>query len=115
MKIDSFFKLPSDGGIDIPRNGGIGIDGSTITIKFTLEVVTFYPSFTVNTEDYEMCDNDDSIDWEFLGVEKPNVNSKSKEEVKRAYWYNNLLDNRTKEEIIKEKEDNRDNEINNME
>lgn len=114
MKIDAYFKLPSEGGIDIPRTGGIGEDGK-ITIKFTLEIVTYYPAFTVNTEDYEICDNDDSIDWAFLDVEKPNKNSKSKEELKRAYWYNNLLDNRTKDEIIKEKEDNRDNEINNME
>ena len=115
MKIDSFFKLPSEGGIDIPRNGSIGTDASIISMKFTLEVVTYYPAFTVNTEDYEICDNDDSIDWDFLGIEKPNKNSKSKEEMKRAYWYNNLLDNRTKDEIIKEKEANRDNEINNME
>ena len=114
LKIDSFFKLPSDGGIDIPREINLESD-STITMKFTLEVITYYPIFTVNTEDYEICDNDDSIDWDFLGVDKPNENSKSKEELKRAYWYNNLLDNRTKDEIIKEKEDNRDNEINNME
>ena len=114
LKIDSFFKLPSDGGIDIPRDINLASD-DTINMKFTLEVITYYPVFTVNTDDYEICDNDDSIDWTFLGVDKPTEDSKSKNELKRAYWYNNLLDNRTKDEIIKEKEDNRDNEINNME
>jgi len=116
MKIDAFFKLPSDGGIEIPREINLGSD-TTITIKFSLEVHTYYPVFTVLSDDYEICDNDDSIDWNFLGIPKPDGGeiSNSVGSLKRVYWYHDLSDNNSKELLIKEKESNRDNEINNME
>jgi len=114
MKIDAFFKLPSESGIEIPREINLASD-DTITIKLSLDINTYYPVFTVNTEDYEICDNDDSIDWDFLGVEKPSETTKHKGELDRVYWYHNLLEKRTQAEIMKEKEENRDNEINNME
>jgi len=116
MKIDAHFKLPSDVGIDIPREINLGTD-NIITMKFSLEVSTYYPVFNVMTDDYEICDNDDQIDWNFLGISKPDGHeiSSSAGALKRVYWYHNLSDNQTKDEIIKEKEDNRDNEINNME
>jgi hypothetical protein len=113
LKIDSFFKLPSDSGIELPREINLASD-NTITMKFSVEVNTYYPIFLENSEDYEMCDNDDQIDWNFLDIPKPDgvVPPKS---IKRVYWYNNFLDGKSKEQIIKEKEENRDNEINNME
>ena len=116
MKIDAFFKLPSDTGIEIPREVSLSSD-NTITMKFTLDVNTYYPIFEVNTEDFEICENDDQIDWKFLGVEKPDGREPSSKDgaLKRLYWYHNLLEKQTKEEIIKEKEVNRQNEINNME
>jgi hypothetical protein len=113
LKIDSFFKLLSDSGIELPREINLASD-NTITMKFSVEVNTYYPIFLENSEDYEMCDNDDQIDWNFLDIPKPDgvVPPKS---IKRVYWYNNFLDGKSKEQIIKEKEENRDNEINNME
>jgi len=116
MKIDAFFALPSDSGIDIPREINLGTD-NTITIKFSLEVSTYYPVFTLLSDDYEICDNDSSIDWDFLGIPRPDNTGLPNADgaLKRVYWYHNLLEKRTKAEIIKEKEENRQNEINNME
>jgi len=116
MRIDAFFKLPGDAGIEIPREINLGSD-NTPTIKFSLEVVTYYPVFTVLTDDFEICDNDNAIDWNFLGIKKPDGSEISTADgaLKRVYYYHNLLDNSTKNEIIKEKEDNRQNDINNME
>jgi hypothetical protein len=116
MKIDAFFKLPSDSGIEIPREINLGSD-NTITMKFSLELITYYPIFTLMTDDYEICDNDDLIDWNFLGVNKPSIDSKMPVNIalRRTYWYHNLLETKSKDEILKEKEDNRQNEIDNME
>lgn len=113
MKIDAFFKLPPDGGIEIPREINLASE-NTITMKFTLEVHTYYPVFEVMSDDLEVCDNDDTIDWNFLGVPKPSVNS-IVPSLKRVYWYNNFVDSRTKEDILKEKELNRNVEDNNQE
>ena len=116
IKIDAFFALPSDGGIEIPREVNLGSD-DTITIKFTLEVSTYYPVFKVKEEDFEICDNDDSIDWEFLGIKQPDGSEIGSADgaLKRTYWYHNLLDNKSKEELIIEKENNMDDEIDDME
>jgi hypothetical protein len=115
IKIDAHFKLPSESGIDIPREINLASD-NTMTIKFSLEINTYYPIFDIMTDDYEICDNDGSIDWNYLGIPKPDGEIPiSVGELKRTYWYHNLLDNKTKEELIKENEENRQNEINNME
>ena len=116
LKIDAFFRLPADSGIEIPREINLAAD-TTITIKFSLEVQTYYPVFTLLSDDYEICDNDATIDWQFLDIPKPDGSElKSSEGVlKRVYWYHNLLENKSKTELIKEKETNRQNEINNME
>lgn len=113
LKIDAFFRLPSDSGIEIPREINLASD-NTITMKFSVEVNTYYPIFKDNTEDYEICDNDAQIDWDFLGVPKPDGNLPTGL-LKRVWWYNNLLDGRTKQQIFEEKETNRNNELNNME
>lgn len=116
LRLDAFFRLPGDSGIEIPREINLGSDDTNM-IKFSLEVETYYPVFTVLTDDYEICENDDSIDWDFLEVAKPDGREISNADgvLKRVYWYHNLLEKRTKDEIIKEKEENRQNEINNME
>lgn len=117
IKIDAFFRLPAETGIEIPRETNLSTD-NTITMKFSLEVVTYYPVFTVLTDDFEVCDNDNIIDWDFLGIDKPDANKEllnSDGALKRVYWYHNYLENKSKEELIKEKEENRQNEINNME
>lgn len=116
LKIDAFFKLPSESGIDIPREINLTSD-NTITMKFSLEVNTYYPIFQVITDDHEICDNDEQIDWEFLGIPKPDGNEIGIADgaVKRTYWYHNLIEKKSLEDILREKEENRQNEINNME
>ena len=116
IKIDAFFKLPSDGGIEIPREINLASD-NTITMKFTVEVNTYYPVFNTNSDDFEICDNDASIDWDFLGVKRPDGSdiSNSDGSLNRTYFYHNFNDNRTNQKLFKEKEQNRHNELNNME
>jgi hypothetical protein len=116
MKIDAFFRLAPDSGIEIPREVNLGSD-DTISIKMSLDVQTYYPVFKLISEDYEICDNDDQIDWNFLGIPKPDGRQlpNSDGALKRVYWYHNLLDRQTKQELIEEKEQNRQDEINNME
>lgn len=102
QKIDIFLKLPPDKGIDIPRE--IKMDGEiTPKITFSLEVQTYYPIFLIDTDDCEICDNDDQIDWNFLGVERPTEDNDNCKGLKRVNWYNNLIDKKTKKEIIEEK------------
>lgn len=121
IKIDAFFRLPADTGIDVPRQSDMSSEERK-TIKFSIEVMTYYPVFTTLSDDYEICDNDDSIDWNFLGKPKPsdlaasgNTISNSLGALKRVHWYNNLVDGKDMKVIIKENEDNRQDEINNME
>lgn len=114
LKIDAFFKLPSETGIEIPREISISSEG-IMTMKFTLEVNTYYPVFNVMSDDFEICDNDDQIDWNFLGIPKPNGELPSSAGVlKRVYWVHNF-GNKNRDVIIRENEENRQNEINNME
>ena len=116
IKIDAFFKLPSEGGIEIPREINLSSD-NTITMKFSIEVNTYYPVFNTNSDDFEICDNDASIDWDFLGVKRPDGGdiSNSDGSLKRTYFYHNFTDNRTKQKLFEEKEKNRNNDLNNME
>lgn len=116
MKIDAFFRLAPDSGIEIPREINLQSD-NTISIKMSIEVQTYYPVFKLVSEDYEICDNDASIDWDFLGIPRPDGRDLPNNDgaLKRVYWYHNYLDNRSKEDIIRENEENRQNEINNME
>jgi hypothetical protein len=116
IKIDAFFRLAPDSGIEIPREINLGSENIS-SIKMSIEVQTYYPIFQLVSEDYEICDNDGEIDWDFLGIPRPDGRQlpNSDGALKRVYWYHNLLDRRTKDEIIAEAEENRQNEINNME
>jgi hypothetical protein len=102
QKIDVFLKLPADKGIEIPRELNLQSE-ITPKITFSLDVQTYYPIFFVDTDDCEICDNDDLIDWNFLGVERPTEDNNNCKGLKRVDWYNNLIDNRTKKQIIEEK------------
>lgn len=102
QKIDVFLKLPPDKGIEIPRE--LNLQGEiTPKITFTLDVQTYYPIFFIDTDDCEICDNDDTIDWNFLGVERPTEDNNNCKGLKRVDWYNNLIDSRSKKQIIEEK------------
>jgi len=102
QKLDLFFRLPADKSIEIIREQNLGSE-VTPTISMQLEVQTMYPIFLVNTDDCEVCDNDDKIDWNFLGIEKPNGDDTNCKGLKRVYWYNNMIDKKTKKQLIEEK------------
>lgn len=109
IKIDSFFKLPPDSGIEIPRDHNMTSDPVTPTIKFSLEVQTYFPIFNTDSEDCEVCDNDDQIDWNFLGIPRPTIEGNENcKGLKRVNWYNNLIEKKSKQELFKEKEEERD-------
>jgi len=114
LKIDAFFKLPTDTGIELPREINLGSDG-TISMKFSLEINTYYPIFEVNTDDYEICDNDDQIDWTFLDVPRPDGETTPPTELKRVWWYNNLIEGKSKEQMIQARQDYRNENIQNLE
>ncbi len=101
QKIDLFFKLPADKSIEIIREQNLASE-TTPTISMSLDVETYYPIFNTNTDDYEVCDNDDQIDWNFLGVERPTDETKY-DGLKRVYWYNNFIENKSKTTVIEEK------------
>jgi len=102
QKLDLFFTLPSDKSIEIIREQNLTSE-VTPTISMSLEVQSYYPVFLTNTDDCEVCDNDADIDWNFLGVERPNGDDTNCKGLKRVYWYNNFIDKKTKTEIVEEK------------
>jgi hypothetical protein len=81
MKIDAVFLLPDDKTIEIPREIKMDTERKK-TIKFSLDVETYYPIFQVEFDDLIVCDNDDKIDWATLGVPKPSMDF---EETIKAY------------------------------
>lgn len=102
QKLDLFFRLPPDKSIEIIREQNMSSE-ITPTISMPLEVQTYYPVFKVNTDDCEVCDNDADIDWNFLGIERPTGDDTNCKGLKRVYWYNNLIEKKSKEELIEEK------------
>ena len=104
IKIDAFLSLPDDTGIQIERATSMGSDNTRPTINFQLGIQTYYPIFLTNTEDCEVCDNDSDINWDFLGLKRPQVSDDENcKGLKRVYWYNNLIEKRTLQEIKEEK------------
>lgn len=94
MKIDACFNLPDDKGIEIPRD--INFDAnSKKTIKFSLIVQTYYPSFFEDTDNYIICDNDDEIDWNKLCMKKPSdLDASELDTIRAVYWKSWIWDKR---------------------
>jgi hypothetical protein len=70
MAIDAVMVLPDNQTIEIPREIDMGSDTNKL-LKFSLDVKSYYPIFQINVDDLEVCDNDDELDWNRLGVPKP--------------------------------------------
>jgi len=70
IKIDAVLQLPDDKSIEIQREVSMDSDRKKM-IKFSLEVQTYYPIFKIDVDDLLVCDNDDDIDWDYLGIEQP--------------------------------------------
>lgn len=113
LKMDAVLTLPDDKSIEIPREVTMDSDRKN-KIKFSLEIRTYYPIFNIDSDDLIPCDNDDDINWEYLGIPKPstdyieslkgynlahniytynsdlsgNTNIEGVGEIKKVYWYN---------------------------
>lgn len=73
LKIDAIITLPDDKTIEIVRE--ISMDSERKkTLKFSLEVKTYYPIFKIGVDDLIPCDNDDQLDWDYIGLPKPTNN-----------------------------------------
>lgn len=70
IKLDAVLKLPDDKTIEIQREVNMESDRKKI-IKFSLDISTYYPIFTIDSDDLIICDNDDSIDWDYLEIPRP--------------------------------------------
>ena len=70
LRIDAFFNLADDKTIEIPRELKMDSERKK-TIKFSIEVKTYYPIFKITTDDLIVCDNDPDIDWDELDIPRP--------------------------------------------
>ncbi len=70
IKIDAILSLPDDKTIEIPRDLSMETERKK-SIKFSLEVKTYYPIFRISSDDLMVCDNDGDLDWEYLGIPQP--------------------------------------------
>lgn len=132
LKIDAMLKLPDDKSIEIPREITMDLDRKK-TIKFSLEVSSYYPIFMIDIDDLITCDNDNDIDWDSLNIPRPtndfslslqNYNysqgqtitvltsgstgdiistQQGQGEIKRIYWENYILQQNRVETIRKER------------
>lgn len=92
LKIDSVFALPDDKQIEIIREQNLESEHKK-HIKFTLEVQTYYPSFFEDTDDYEICDNDDNIDWSRMCKTKPSERDPNDlHKIRPVYWKSYIWD-----------------------
>ena len=83
IKIDAVLKLPDDKTIEIQREINYDSDKKK-TIKFSLEVQSYFPIFRIDLDDLITCDNDGDINWDYIGVPKPSLDY---EKTLKAYNY----------------------------
>ncbi|NPV12809.1 MAG: hypothetical protein HPY57_13570 [Ignavibacteria bacterium] len=73
IKIDALLSLPDDKTIEIVREISMESERKKM-IKFSLEVKTYYPIFRIGIDDLITCDNDDQLNWDYIGIPKPSSN-----------------------------------------
>lgn len=92
LKIDAVFSLPDDKEIEIIREQNLETEHKKY-IRFPLTVETYYPSFFYDTDKYEICDNDDEIDWTRACFDRPQLNDfDGLENIRPVYWKSYLWD-----------------------
>lgn len=73
IKIDAVLTLPDDKTIEIEREITMESERKK-HIKFSLDVKTYFPIFKIASDDLIVCDNDNDIDWDYLGIPQPSTN-----------------------------------------
>lgn len=92
LKIDAVLSLPDDKTIEVPQEITLQSDTKK-SIKFSLEVRTYFPIFKIDIDDLTTCDNDDSFNWDYLGVPQPtNDFSKSLKSYNEAFGQTTIND-----------------------
>jgi len=71
IKIDAALELPDDKTFEIPEKSSLDDADRKKTVKFGLNVHTYYPVFRDICDNTEICDNDDDLNWDYLGRIKP--------------------------------------------
>lgn len=85
LKVDAYFNLPDDKTIEIIREIDLESENKK-KISFSLEIKTYYPVFMIDSDDLIVCDNDDSINWEYLEIERPTLDfSQSLKNLNKSY------------------------------
>lgn len=88
VKLDCVFNLPDDNDVKIEREVTMDTD-SKKEISFSVNVETYYPVFQQDTDDFIVCDNDDSPEMEAYWAkgckEKPSFDSDIGS-IKRVNW-----------------------------
>lgn len=105
IKLDAVFNLPDESQIDIQREVNLESEHKKF-IKFSVSVDTYYPIFQEDTDDYIVCDNDDSEEMELYWAkgckEKPplddTLSSIKRVNWKAYYWDLDLLDDEKPED-----------------
>jgi hypothetical protein len=85
IKIDAALELPDDKAIEIPEQSSLDEADRKKTIKFGLNVHTYYPMFRDDCKSTEVCDNDDDINWEYIGRMKPSRHNEIEAEIIDLY------------------------------
>jgi hypothetical protein len=99
LKIDAAFNLPDEKTIEIIRDITLDTENKK-HIKFSLIVNTYYPSFFEDTDDYEICDNDDEIDWNRMCKTKPSLKNISElSKIRQVYWKNYIWDIKYQDDV----------------
>lgn len=92
IKIDAVFILPDDKQVEINREQSLETDHKKY-IKFSIMVQTYYPSFFEDTDDYEIADNDDQIDWTRMCKTRPSLKDPNDlHKIRPVYWKSYLWD-----------------------
>lgn len=88
IKLDAVFNLPDESEIKIEREVNLDTDAKK-EVKFSIVVDTYYPIFQEDTDDYIICDNDDSEElkmyWEKGCKKKPTLDN-TLSSIKRVNW-----------------------------
>jgi hypothetical protein len=75
LPIDANFELPDGSSIENIAPDSIDFNQTDRfpTIKYSLEVRTYFPIFKVDSDDLQVCDNDDELNWDLIDVPKPEL------------------------------------------
>lgn len=85
IKIDATLELPDDKSFEIPEKSSLDEADRKKTVKFGLNVRSYYPVFREDADIMEVCDNDNEINWNFMTCIKPSDRLEIESELSTLY------------------------------